>query len=228
MYCQLASKKNMNRPSSGAHVTRGCDSLWLRPPGWSARMTQKVETITCNFVGDFKVGDNLLRNAGALCRLKEKNDKGVFNKLIVVQAGSILEAALDQIIYRAQNYTKEGVPNISDADLKKIRGSKIERFNNIIQAANTYKMLDALGTGIYDDLHKFRQYRNRVHIQFDDEPQGGARDDDKAFSDQIVTWSLTLCVQVLKELRDRFPRPKELEVFAMISRFLANDRHGGN
>src|SRR5882762_4248511 len=98
----------------------------------SASMAAKVETITCNFIGDFKVGDNLLRNGDALCRLSTMNDKGVFNKLMVAQAGSIVEAALDQIIYRAQAYTREGVPNISDADLKKIRDTKIERFNNII------------------------------------------------------------------------------------------------
>jgi hypothetical protein len=47
-----------------------------------------AETITCNFIGDFKVGDNLLRNADALCRLSSCNEEGTFNKLMVVQAGS--------------------------------------------------------------------------------------------------------------------------------------------
>jgi len=67
----------------------------------------------------------MLANANSLCRLSETNEKGIFNKLMVVQAGSIVEAALDQIIYRAQNYTKEGVPNIGDEELKKIRGTKM-------------------------------------------------------------------------------------------------------
>src|SRR5262245_13419657 len=97
-------------------------------------MAAQIEQVVCNFIGDFKVGDNMLRNGEALCRLSAMNEKGTFNKLMVVQAGSIVEAALDQIIYRAQNYTKEGVPNIPEADLKKIRETKIERFNNIIQA----------------------------------------------------------------------------------------------
>src|SRR5437588_3957988 len=96
-------------------------------------MPAKVETITCNFIGDFKVGDNMWRNANALCRMSASND-GVFNKLMVVQAGSIVEAALDQIIYRAQVFTNEGIPNIADEDLKRIRDSKIERFHNIIRA----------------------------------------------------------------------------------------------
>lgn len=150
-------------------------------------MAGKVETIASNFIGDFKVGDNLLRNAAALCHLRDTNKNGIFNKLIVVQAGSIVEAALDQIIYRAQNYTSEGVPNISDADLKKIRDTKIEQFNNIIQAMKS---------------------------PFDDEPQGTGRDDDTAFSDDVVKWSLALCIRVLKHLCDRFPRPKELGVYA--------------
>jgi hypothetical protein len=64
-------------------------------------MGGKVETIKCNFIGDFKVGDNLLVNGQSLCRLSATNEKGIFNKLMVVQAGSIVEAALDQIIYRA-------------------------------------------------------------------------------------------------------------------------------
>jgi hypothetical protein len=73
----------------------------------------EAETITCNFIGDFKVGDNLLRNADVLCRLSCSNEEGTFNKLtfnklMVVQAGSIVEAALDQIIYRAQTHTREG------------------------------------------------------------------------------------------------------------------------
>jgi hypothetical protein len=93
-----------------------------------------IETIKCNFIGDFKVGDNILANGKALCRLSATNEDKIFNKLMVVQAGSIVEAALDQIIYRAQSYTTEGVPNIPPEALKKIRDTEIERFNNIIQA----------------------------------------------------------------------------------------------
>jgi hypothetical protein len=96
-------------------------------------MSADVETIRCNFIGDFKVGDNIVANARALCHLSATNENNTFNKLMVVQAGSIVEAVLDQLIYRAKNYTKEGVPNIPADDLKKIRDTEIERFNNIIQ-----------------------------------------------------------------------------------------------
>ena len=59
-------------------------------------LAAKTEKIVCNFIGDFKVGDNMLANANSLCRLSETNEKGIFNKLMVVQAGSIVEAALDR------------------------------------------------------------------------------------------------------------------------------------
>jgi hypothetical protein len=62
-----------------------------------------------DFVGEFKVGDNIARNAASLCKLVEANENEIFNKLVVVQAGSIIEAALDQIFYRAKSHTREGV-----------------------------------------------------------------------------------------------------------------------
>ncbi|HWO30677.1 MAG TPA: hypothetical protein VNO32_17930 [Candidatus Acidoferrum sp.] len=177
-------------------------------------MAADIETIRCNFIGDFKVGDNIVANAKALCRLSATNENNTFNKLMVIQAGSIVEAALDQIIYRAQNYTKEGVPNIPADDLTKIRKTEIERFNNIIQQMKTHMLLDGLGGTIYDDLHRLRKLRNRVHIQFDDKPEELVRDDHQAFSDKEVAWSLSLCIRVLKHLSQHFPRPKALGVFA--------------
>ena len=177
-------------------------------------MAAEVEIIRCNFIGDFKVGDNILVNADALCRLSTTNENNAFNKLMVVQAGSIVEAALDQIIYRVRNYTREGVPSIPVEDIYKIRGAKDQRFNNIIQAMKTYKLLDGLGGTIYDDLHRLRKLRNRVHIQFDDEPEGLGRDDHPAFNTNEVIWSLSLCIRVLKHLGERFPRPEALGVFA--------------
>lgn len=73
-------------------------------------MAAKIEKIVCKFIGDFKVGGNLVRNADALCRLSAANENAVFNKLMAIQAGSIVEASLHQIIYRGQNFTREASP----------------------------------------------------------------------------------------------------------------------
>lgn len=177
-------------------------------------MASNVETIVCGFIGDFKVGDNLVRNADALCRLSEVNDNGLLNKLIVIQAGSITEAALDQIIYRAQNFNREGVPNISEADRQAIESTTVERFNNIIQTMKKYKILDGLGGGIYDELNKLRRYRNGVHIQLDRYPEVDSRDEIVVFSSDIVEWSLHLCIDVLKHLASEYPRPSDIEPYA--------------
>ncbi|CDN58366.1 Hypothetical protein RG1141_PB00180 (plasmid) [Neorhizobium galegae bv. officinalis bv. officinalis str. HAMBI 1141] len=46
--------------------------------------------IPSNFIGDFKVGDNLVYNADVLRSVCEHNGDGSLNKLVVVQVGSIL------------------------------------------------------------------------------------------------------------------------------------------
>lgn len=177
-------------------------------------MVGTIEKIVCKFIGDFKVGDNLVRNADALCKLSASNDGGVFNKLMVIQAGSIAEAALGEIIYRAQNFTKEGVPNVSKEDQAAIGNKTVELFNNIIQVMEKYKILKALGDDIYDELHKLRKYRNKVHIQSDVDIKGVSRDENVAFSTDIVVWALEFAIRLLKHLNEKFPRPKNQEQFA--------------
>jgi hypothetical protein len=175
-------------------------------------MAIKTEKIDCGFIGDFKVGDNLIRNADALCRLDANNDAGIFNKLMVIQAGSIAEAALQQIIHRAQHFNREGVPNILETDRLAIAEKKIEKFAVIIDVMEKYKILDGLGISVYSELHKLREYRNKVHIQLD--IAGVSRDEDSAFSDEICAWALKFNVQILKHLNEKYPRPKGLEAFA--------------
>jgi len=143
----------------------------------------KILDIVCNFIGDFEVADNMVRNGQALCALKAANEDDVFNKLMVIQAGSIVEVALAQIIYRAQNFNREGVPNITEEERLEIADKKVDKLNNIIQLMKKYKILDGLGADeIYDELHKLRKYRNKVHIQDDVDIEGVSRREDRAFT----------------------------------------------
>lgn len=164
--------------------------------------------IPSNFIGDFKVGDNLAYNAGVLRSLCDHNGDGGLNKLVVVQVGAILEAALGQIIYRAQNFNREGVPNIAEADRQEIEGKKIDKLNNIIDVMRKYGLLDELGGGIYDELHTLRKFRNKVHIQ--DDNQDVPRDEAVAFTPARCAWSLGLCATVLGFLSQKFPRPADV------------------
>ena len=169
-----------------------------------------TETIACNFVGQFKVGDNLVFNAGLLETLTGVNEGGALNKLIVLQAGAIVEAALQQIIWRAQKHNVEGVPNIPEADRAEIEKKMVDTFNVIIDVLKKYKVLDGLGADIYDELHKLRNYRNKIHIQKPIDIANVSADEGTAFSDEIRKWALGLNTRVLKHLSEKFARPKEL------------------
>lgn len=164
--------------------------------------------VPSNFIGDFRVGDNLVYNAGVLRSLCDHNGDGGLNKLVVVQVGAILEAALGQIIYRAQNFNREGVPNIAEADRHEIEGKKIDKLNNIIDVMRKYDLLIELGPGIYDELHTLRKFRNKVHIQDDNEDI--PRDEAAAFTPARCAWSLGLCATVLGFLSQKFPRPADV------------------
>jgi hypothetical protein len=169
--------------------------------------------IPCNFVGVFKVGDNLVFNGGMLCDLAKTNTNGSFNKMIVVQAGSMCEAALSQIIYRAQNFNREGVKNISKADQAEIEGKKIDKFNNVIDVMKKYGVLDELGKEIYDELHKLRKYRNKVLIEDTIDIEGVSLDESAAFSDQLAAWAVKLNAKILKHLSEKYSRPKPLDSY---------------
>lgn len=162
--------------------------------------------IPCNFVGAFKVGDNLRYNCNLLSDLSAANGDGGLNKMVVLQVGAILEAALTQIIYRAQNYNLEGVPNIEEADRKRIEDSKIDKFAVAIDVLRKYAVLAGLGAEIYDELHRLRKYRNKIHIQEDVKIAGASRDEDAVFVDALAAWALELNRRVLLHLSEALAR----------------------
>jgi hypothetical protein len=172
-------------------------------------MPFKNEKVPCNFVGNLKVGDNLVFNCQILSNLVSANNNGCFNKLIVLQVGSILEACLCEIIFRAQNFNREGVPNISESDRREIEGKKIDKFNSVIDVLKKYKVLK-LDPNIYDELHKLRKYRNKVHIQDNIEIKGISRDEAEAFSSETCNWVIELNRRVIKHLSEYFSRPEDI------------------
>ncbi|MDX7952866.1 hypothetical protein P7D22_16995 [Lichenihabitans sp. Uapishka_5] len=171
-------------------------------------MSFNIETVAGNFVGDFKVGDNLVYNTQLLCDLVQANEAGRFNKPIVLQVGAILEAALSEIIYRAQKNNREGVPDMSEADRREIEGKKIDKFNSVIDVMRKYRVLDRLGGGVYGDLHTLRRYRNKVHIQ--DDVEGASRDEAEVFVDALRDWALDLNSRVLRYLGENLMRPPHI------------------
>jgi hypothetical protein len=166
--------------------------------------------IPCNFVGSFKVGDNLRYNCELLCNLLAGNADGAFNKVIVLQVGAILEAALTQIIYRAQNFNLEGVPNIVEEDRLKIEEAKIDKFAVAIDVLRKYDVLNGLGADTYDEMHRLRKYRNKIHIQENVNIQGASLDEDVLFTLELATWALGLNRRTLQFLSENLPRPPHI------------------
>lgn len=172
-------------------------------------MTKAVE-ISSAFVGQFKVGDNIVHNANVLCELVSlKND--ALNKPIVIQAGSLIEACMSQIIYRAKNFHKEGVPNISEEERAEIADKKADKFAVMIDVFKKHKILDGVGGGIYEELHKLRKYRNKVHIQENVGIEGAPVDEDELFSANLRGWALGTTFKVIKFISEAYARPKHIE-----------------
>lgn len=171
----------------------------------------KTVTLPCNFVGSFKVGDNIVYNCTILVELAAKNQEGIFNKMIVLQAAAILEACMAEIIYRAKYFTAEGVPPIDQKIIADIQSKQLDKFNHVIDAFKKHKMLDGLGEDIYKDLHWLRALRNKFHIQ--DSPKSYdknvvlPKDEVDLYSDESVAWSLRLLNEVIQLLGHEYARP---------------------
>lgn len=170
-----------------------------------------IENLDCDIFGDFKVGDNAVYNANILSDLIETNDHGRFNKLIVLQVASLLEVACIQIFYRARNYHREGVPNISEKDRQAIAERQIDKFAVIIDNLNKYGILNKMGDKVYDDLHNLRRCRNKIHIQGDVELPEAQRDEDRLFTKKIVDWAVDLNWSILQYLNQNYARPDHIK-----------------
>lgn len=171
-----------------------------------------VETYSSGFVGDFKTGDNIAYNCEVLCALASQNQNRLFNKMIYIQCAAIVEACLDQIIFRAKAHTIEGVPTITVTDQNAIRQKKYDKFSQYIDVMKKYKLLDELGDHIYQQLHRMRMIRNKVHIQeyLDPEKFPKSRDEVQIFTDEETSSALRLTHQVTDHLGTKLSRPKHV------------------
>jgi hypothetical protein len=171
------------------------------------------DELECNIFGDFKAGDNAGYNSELLSDLVEANENGRFNKLILLQAASLIEVAAIQIFYRAQNYNLEGVPNVTEADRQEIEDKQIDKFAVVIDNLRKYHILDGMGVDIYDELHKLRKYRNKIHIQLDVNIPGVHRDEGRVFTNAKTRWAVDLNWRVLSHLAEQYSRPNHIQGF---------------
>jgi len=146
-----------------------------------------------------------------LCSLVDANVDDSLNKPIVLQIGAILEASLIQIVFRAQHFNREGVPNIVETDRKAIEEKKIDKFAVAIDIFRKYGILDGIGADIYEKLHALRQYRNKIHIQEDVKVAGAPRDEEKIFTSALVKRCLDTNRTVLEFLSTQLARSAHID-----------------
>ena len=148
---------------------------------------ERMVVIKSNFIGKFKIGDNINHNLdvlGLLYKYFDKADleqKGLLYKPITITIVSIIEAVLYDFLWRVYKFTTEGVQGLSERVINSIRGKDYDEFCKYIECAKKHKIFGKKDCAIYDNLQELRTLRNRIHIQNRDghlEP-----DELKAFND---------------------------------------------
>jgi len=144
------------------------------------------QTIRSNFIGDFKLGDNIAYNLDVLATLYEQRNlvpagkKKHFNKPIILLSASVIEAAMYDFLYRIKHFTREGVASLSARVIDHFREKKLEKFELYIIHFKKQALFDDAAYDIYGKLDELRKLRNRIHIQ--NEKRELERDDPAAFT----------------------------------------------
>lgn len=130
-----------------------------------------------SFIGNFKVGDNIVYNLSVLKTLydakglvTDESQKSHLIKPKVLIIASICEAILyDFFNVRIKTFTKEGVESLASTVIDYIRGlTGLDEFAKYIDQAKKHDLFNFKGTDgedFYDALHDLRKSRNRIHIQ---------------------------------------------------------------
>ena len=143
-------------------------------------------TVRSNFIGDFKLGDNVAYNLDVLEVLyahyaeADEVEKGLLCKPITILLVTILEAVLHDFHSRIATMTREGVRGIADSVANYVRGKKIDKLALYVASAKKHNFLRADDAAFYDDLDQLRRLRNRIHIQ--NYAADFARDDAQTFN----------------------------------------------
>jgi hypothetical protein len=169
-----------------------------------------VFEISSNFIGDFKLGDNINYNLRLLHLLYEYFDNAdgderrFLCKPIILTLVSINEAVLYDLHTRVQAFTREGVKGLTDTIVAYIRGRQLDKFKQYIDSARKHDLFDAADTAFYERLDDLRRLRNRVHIQNTDndfEP-----DERDAFNERRKELAEKALEKTLRTMAGKYPR----------------------
>lgn len=169
-----------------------------------------MTVIESNFIGNFKLGDNINHNLEVLHLLyrhyqdAEIEEQRLLCKPIILLIASIVEAVLYDLHNRIQTFTVEGVQNVAAAAMDAIRLSKIDDFSKYIASAKKRNFFDETNGELYDQLEDLRKLRNRIHIQ--NEKNHFEPDEIAAFTPERKSVAEMALEKTLRKMATRFPR----------------------
>ena len=127
-------------------------------------------TIESKFIGDFKVGDNIVHNLEVLDLLfaqfaaaTDPNKRLLCKPITILLVSTIIDAVLYDLHYRIRTFTREGVRNVIASSVKYIRGlKKWINLRKCIKSAEEHGLLEVRGSALYKQLDELRRLRNRI------------------------------------------------------------------
>jgi hypothetical protein len=170
-------------------------------------------SIESKFMGNFKLGDNIVHNLNVLGLLyrvyaAENNEgKRLLCKPIILLLVSIIEGVLFDLHDRIKFFTIEGVKNIPLSVTQHIRLSRIDDLEKYIASAKKQNLFDEVDKQFYAHLDDLRRLRNRIHIQNvkkDFEP-----DEFNAFNQQRKILAERALEKTLRTMERKFARDKD-------------------
>lgn len=129
-------------------------------------------SISSDFVGVFKIGDNInhnLRIQAILYKHYEAgsdSEKRFLCKPIISINASVAEAVLADFFRKINILFLEGIKNVSRDVRDLIMARRVDEFGKYIDRAKDHGLLVGEDK-LYERLHHLRELRNRIHIQND-------------------------------------------------------------
>lgn len=165
--------------------------------------------IKSDFIGKFKLGDNINHNLKILEVLysyysNDQNNRMFLNKPIILTIVSIIEAVLYDFHLKAKLFTSEGITGLPTQILEYIRNKKLDKLEQYIASAKKHDFFDLADTDFYDALEELRKLRNRIHIQ--NEKNYFEDDESRAFCGERKKQAEMVLEKVMTVMSAKFSR----------------------
>lgn len=171
-------------------------------------------SLPANFIGSYKIGDNINYNLRALNVLydfknstAENNKKELLSKPIIICMASIVEAILYDFHLRIKIFTIEGVNNLAKDVIDYIRNKEIDEFEKLIASAKKHNLFGVIDDKFYEKLDFLRQIRNRVHIQ--NKKRLLPADEHEVFTENNIELAELILEKIIKTMVLKFSRKIE-------------------